>query len=238
LLQLIRLALCPKCHKNISANRFQRHLRRCGTSHKHYPGEIHVPSATPAWERPDRGILVSAPGDKPKWAIYLTYVILIALVGSVLLLLVQAVVAPQTTTSTSTFQVAPSSVSSTMIFLSSPTATIPAENESNPTGLKLGPVTICTHDCGFYPATYITLTLFVNYTSPLHVLDAYVNGTRVWNRTFASSPTPTPYAYIFKASVPNSLMTFTPNARYEVSFTAAFDDMKTLEASAIAISNP
>jgi hypothetical protein len=114
--------LCPKCHKNISAKRFQRHLRRCGTSHKHYPGELYVPSATPAWERPDRGILLSAPGDKPKWAIYVIYVILIALVASVLLLLVPIFVFHQATTATSTAQVtSSSSASSTVIFLPTPT---------------------------------------------------------------------------------------------------------------------
>ena len=118
--------MCPKCHKNISEKHFQRHLRRCGTSHKHSPGELYVPSATPAWERPDRGILVSAPSDKPKWAIYIIYVILFAIVASILLVLVQGIVYPPATASTASVQLASSSsASSTMISLSSPTASVP-----------------------------------------------------------------------------------------------------------------
>ena len=65
------MPICPKCHKEISASHYERHLRRCGTSHKHVTGELYVPSATPAWERPDRGILVGPSGRgfgrKPRW---------------------------------------------------------------------------------------------------------------------------------------------------------------------------
>jgi hypothetical protein len=29
------MPICPKCKKLISAKNYQRHLKRCGTSHKH-----------------------------------------------------------------------------------------------------------------------------------------------------------------------------------------------------------
>ena len=34
---------CPKCHKSISANNYARHLKRCGTTHKHQAGVLDHP---------------------------------------------------------------------------------------------------------------------------------------------------------------------------------------------------
>jgi len=75
--------ICPKCHKLINESHYERHLARCGTSHKHVTGELYVPSATPAWERPDRGILVGPQGRgfsrRPKWQRALIWALLILL---------------------------------------------------------------------------------------------------------------------------------------------------------------
>lgn len=210
---------------------------RCGTSHKHHPGDLYVPSATPAWERPDRGILVSPPGDRPKWAVYVIYVILALVASGFLFFFVQVAVFPATSTTTFTSSVPiGSTVSSTEISLSSSTLGILSGNESNATGLKLGPATVCTHDCT-YPATYITLTVFVNYTSPLRSLNASVDGIQISHTTYTMNDT-SPFAILFKANVPDSVMTFAPNTRYNLTFSATFEDARALEASTTATSNP
>jgi hypothetical protein len=54
--------ICPKCQKMISESHYERHLRRCGTSHKHGPQSLYVPSATAQIEAPDRGITYGPPG--------------------------------------------------------------------------------------------------------------------------------------------------------------------------------
>lgn len=56
--------ICPKCHELISEKRFERHLRRCGISHKDEAAGLYVPSATPPWEGVQRGILVNPPRKK------------------------------------------------------------------------------------------------------------------------------------------------------------------------------
>lgn len=43
------MQVCPKCGKPISDNRYERHLRRCGTSHKHQTRPLFAPSATPSF---------------------------------------------------------------------------------------------------------------------------------------------------------------------------------------------
>jgi len=50
------LPTCPKCQKFISESHYERHLRRCGTTHGHEPQSLRVPSATAQVESPDRGI--------------------------------------------------------------------------------------------------------------------------------------------------------------------------------------
>jgi hypothetical protein len=37
------MPICPKCHKSISANNYARHLKRCGTTHKHQAGTLDHP---------------------------------------------------------------------------------------------------------------------------------------------------------------------------------------------------
>jgi hypothetical protein len=39
----ITMPICPKCHKSISANNYARHLKRCGTTHKHQAGTLDHP---------------------------------------------------------------------------------------------------------------------------------------------------------------------------------------------------
>jgi hypothetical protein len=48
--------ICPKCHKLITESHYQRHLKRCGTSHRHVTQSLYVPSATAQIESPNRGI--------------------------------------------------------------------------------------------------------------------------------------------------------------------------------------
>ena len=50
------MPICPKCGKLISEGHYERHLRRCGTTHGHEPQSLHVPSATAQVESQDRGI--------------------------------------------------------------------------------------------------------------------------------------------------------------------------------------
>jgi hypothetical protein len=52
---------CPKCHKFISESHYQRHLQRCGTSHRHVTQSLYVPSATAQIESPNRGITYGSP---------------------------------------------------------------------------------------------------------------------------------------------------------------------------------
>lgn len=35
------MPVCPKCGKLISEKKYERHLRRCGTTHKHGPVPLH-----------------------------------------------------------------------------------------------------------------------------------------------------------------------------------------------------
>lgn len=60
------MPICPKCGKLISEKRYARHLRRCGTSHKHETMGLYSPSATPPWEGVQRGVLVGAPSRNRK----------------------------------------------------------------------------------------------------------------------------------------------------------------------------
>jgi hypothetical protein len=55
------LPTCPKCQKFISERHYERHLRRCGTTHRHEPQSLYVPSATAQVESPDRGITYGPP---------------------------------------------------------------------------------------------------------------------------------------------------------------------------------
>lgn len=109
--------------------------------------------------------------------------------------------------------------------------------EMNPTGLKFGDVTICTHNC-VYPATYISFDLLVNYTSQLRSLSLSVNGVQVSQRTYSTNSSLAPYAIIYKTIVPSNLMTFTPDTNYNLTMIAKFDDTKMLSATTIAKSNP
>ncbi|MDG6934760.1 MAG: hypothetical protein JRN68_08680 [Nitrososphaerota archaeon] len=43
------MPICPKCHKEISDRKFERHLRRCGESHKQEAAPLSAPSATPSF---------------------------------------------------------------------------------------------------------------------------------------------------------------------------------------------
>jgi hypothetical protein len=67
------MAVCPKCHQEIPTRQFQAHLKECGASKDEFPPELYVPSGTPPWERPDRGVLLPDPEGKPRWVNLLIY---------------------------------------------------------------------------------------------------------------------------------------------------------------------
>ncbi|MDA4128584.1 MAG: hypothetical protein OK422_03915 [Thaumarchaeota archaeon] len=67
----------------ISNKKYERHLRRCGTTHKHEPAELYVPSATPPWEGTKRGILVGPHSKRSRRKRLSFYaVLLVALVSA------------------------------------------------------------------------------------------------------------------------------------------------------------
>lgn len=37
------MPICPKCGKEISEQKYARHLKRCGVRHKHGPAELDHP---------------------------------------------------------------------------------------------------------------------------------------------------------------------------------------------------
>lgn len=55
------MPVCPKCRKLISESHYERHLKRCGISHRHVTQSLYVPSATAQIESPNRGITYGPP---------------------------------------------------------------------------------------------------------------------------------------------------------------------------------
>jgi hypothetical protein len=80
------LPVCPKCGKLISERHYARHLRRCGTTHRHEPQSLYVPSATAQVESPDRGITYGPPSTehgKTNWRrLILAGFVVLLLIGS------------------------------------------------------------------------------------------------------------------------------------------------------------
>ncbi|HEV2390142.1 MAG TPA: hypothetical protein VGS04_05385 [Nitrososphaerales archaeon] len=77
---------CPKCEKWISESHYQRHLGRCGTSHRHEPQSLYVPSATAQVESPDRGITYGPAREQRgriNWTKVMAAFVIFLLVGSV-----------------------------------------------------------------------------------------------------------------------------------------------------------
>jgi len=79
------LPTCPKCQKWISESHYQRHLGRCGTTHKHEPQSLYVPSATAQVESPDRGITYGPPSEDRgrNWTKVMAAFVIFLLIGSV-----------------------------------------------------------------------------------------------------------------------------------------------------------
>lgn len=77
------MPVCPKCHKLISESHFERHLKRCGTTHKHRPQSLYVPSGTAQIESPNRGITYGPPsrssGGHTRWYLVAGVAIVVAL---------------------------------------------------------------------------------------------------------------------------------------------------------------
>jgi hypothetical protein len=80
--------VCPKCHKFISESHYERHLKRCGTTHKHETQELYVPSATAQIESPNRGITYG-PSSR-SWGRGVKWYVVVAVVVVIVLLLVLA----------------------------------------------------------------------------------------------------------------------------------------------------
>ena len=82
------MPLCPKCHQHISESHYERHLKRCGTTHKHPAQSLYVPSATAQIESPNRGITYGPPSRSwdrnAKWLL-LAVVVILALVVAVVI---------------------------------------------------------------------------------------------------------------------------------------------------------
>lgn len=55
------MPVCPKCRTLISDSHYERHLKRCGTTHKHVAQSLHVPSFVAEIEGPHRGITYGPP---------------------------------------------------------------------------------------------------------------------------------------------------------------------------------
>ena len=85
------LPICPKCQKLISESHYERHIQRCGTTHRHEPQSLHVPSATAQIEGPDRGVTygpASTPHCNTVWKKLIVAGFLISLlIGSVVVFL-------------------------------------------------------------------------------------------------------------------------------------------------------
>jgi hypothetical protein len=79
------LPTCPKCQKWISESHYQRHLARCGTTHRHEPQSLYVPSATAQVESPDRGITYGPPSEHRarNWTKVMAAFVIFLLIGSV-----------------------------------------------------------------------------------------------------------------------------------------------------------
>ncbi len=115
---------------------------------------------------------------------------------------------------------------------SSPTISTATTQDS----IKLGDVTLCTSDCG-YPATYMSLTIFVNATSaPLRVLNGSIDGFPVTSHIYTNNWT-YPFAIQYKTTISNETMTFTKGTEYDVTFVATFADQRKATASATAIAS-
>jgi hypothetical protein len=80
---------CPKCEKFISESHYQRHLQRCGTSHRHVTQSLYVPSATAQIESPNRGITYGSPRvsytNKRRWRPWLIGAVVVIVVLAILL---------------------------------------------------------------------------------------------------------------------------------------------------------
>lgn len=74
------LPTCPKCGKFISENHYERHLRRCGTSHEQAQAISKEQGETPAG-----GTDYGPPDEEPRgtnWTKVAAYFVIFLLVGS------------------------------------------------------------------------------------------------------------------------------------------------------------
>ena len=80
------LPTCPKCQKWISESHYQRHLRRCGTTHQaRAPVPLRPLGQHPQVESPDRGITYGHPVEDRgrNWTKLMAAFVIFLLIGSV-----------------------------------------------------------------------------------------------------------------------------------------------------------
>ena len=84
------LPTCPKCQKFISESHYERHLRRCGTTHGNEPQSLHVSSATAQAESHDGGIPYGPPSEHRgrNWTKVMAGFVVFLLIGSVVVFFV------------------------------------------------------------------------------------------------------------------------------------------------------
>ena len=82
---------CPKCGKFISESHYERHLRRCGTTHEQEPHPAHTLSTAAQAEGPD-GAMERSPTSEEhgggNWTKVAAFFVIFLLIGSVVVFFV------------------------------------------------------------------------------------------------------------------------------------------------------
>ena len=103
------------------------------------------------------------------------------------------------------------------------------------TVISVSGVSLCASDC-IYPAPYATALVQFNSNSPVSTLKVYVNGT--YDATPLQNPNNmTHYAYLWKGSVPNSLIPVVKGDTYVFEFSVVYQDGSTGSAYAQIVAN-
>ena len=103
-----------------------------------------------------------------------------------------------------------------------------------PNFISVSGLSLCSANC-LYPSPYAEAELTVNASVPLSVLKIYVNGT-MDTEEFPNPVTVTTYAYLWKGTVPSSLLPVVKGDTYVFKFIATFQtgSNSTVTASTVA----
>jgi hypothetical protein len=116
-------------------------------------------------------------------------------------------------------------------------ATSPTTTTTNSLGtvISVSGVSLCANNC-IYPSPYATALVNFTSNSPVSTLKVYVNGT--YDATPLQNPNNnTHYAYLWKGSVPNSLIPVVKGEIYVFEFTVVYQDGSTGSAYAQVVAN-